>query len=296
MSEITGGILVVDKPAGPTSHDVVAMVRRALGMRRIGHCGTLDPLATGVLILCVGKMTRLSDCLTGGSKEYEATFRLGARSDTDDADGEITPVPGASAPGVDEVDLAMARYRGTVEQLPPEHSAIRVDGVRSYHRARRQQATRLTPRPVHIGCFERRGYHYPHLEVRVACGKGTYIRAMARDLGTDLGCGAHVEALRRTRVGELTVDDAVAPQRLEMEREACFVEPRRALEGILAGVELASEAAHVFGHGGAVATDESAPGERAVYSGGELIGLGRIDADGGLRPLKVFAEMAPVGE
>ena len=190
-----GGVLVVDKPTGPTSHDVVARTRRVLGIRRVGHCGTLDPLATGVLVLCVGPMTRFSRWLTGGDKEYEACFRLGATSDTDDALGEITETPAADPIPRSEIETALKGFLGVIDQVPPEHSAVRVRGVRSYHRARRKEATGLVPRPVRVDRFEIVGYEPPRLRVHVSCGQGTYIRSLARDLGQVLGCGGLVETI-----------------------------------------------------------------------------------------------------
>ena len=216
----TGGVLVVDKPAGPTSHDVVARVRRALGIRRVGHCGTLDPLATGVLVLCVGPMTRFSRWLTGGDKEYDACFRLGATSDTDDALGRIDEAEAVEPPALGEIEDVLEHFRGGIEQVPPEHSAVRVRGVRSYHRARRRQPTGLAARPVRIDRIEVVSYEPPLLRVHVQCGKGTYIRSLARDLGQALGCGGLVEQLRRLRVGTMTTGDAIAWTALEgQERE-----------------------------------------------------------------------------
>ena len=283
-----GGVLVVDKPTGPTSHDVVARVRRILGIRRVGHCGTLDPLATGVLVLCVGPMTRFSRWLTGGDKEYEACFRLGATSDTDDALGEITEAPGTTPIPRSEIETVLKRFQGVIDQVPPEYSAVRVRGVRSYHRARRKEATGLVARPVRIDRFELLGYEPPRLQVRVACGQGTYIRSLARDLGQALGCGGLVEQLRRLRVGALTTGDAVEWAALERQTaKDGFLDARRALCGILGFIEIDGRAAHALLHGQPVPA-AACPGEQAVFHEGGFLGVGRVE-EGQLRPLRVVA-------
>lgn len=292
-----GGILVVDKTTGPTSHDVVAQVRRALGVRRVGHCGTLDPLASGVLVVCVGSTTRLSDWLSRGEKVYEAEFRLGAYSDTDDAEGALCAVVGAPIPTGEAVDAACSARRGWVEQVPPTHSAVKVDGVRSYRRARRNEPVSLAPRRVRIERLEVTGYEYPRLAVRVVCGKGTYIRSLARDLGTDLGCGAYVAALRRLRVGALGLQDAVGLEALRelvtTDMAVPFVDVRRALAGILEPLELDAVAAASFRHGSAVDVRlGTRSGECAVFAGEHLLGVGRFDDEGWLWPARVLGEMA----
>ena len=158
------GILVIDKEVGPTSHDVVARMRRILGMRRIGHCGTLDPLATGVLVLCLGPYTRLSEWISSGDKEYEATLRLGAESDTCDAQGQIEAVSDAPVPSDTDVARAVASFRGEIDQVPPAYSAVKVDGVRSYKLARRNQAVDLKARRVQIHDLRVAEYDYPRLQ------------------------------------------------------------------------------------------------------------------------------------
>lgn len=292
-----GGILVVDKPTGPTSHDVVAQVRRALGVRRVGHCGTLDPLASGVLVVCVGSTTRLSDWLSRGEKVYEAEFWLGAYSDTDDAEGALRVVPDAPTPTSGAVDAACAAHQGWVEQVPPAHSAVKVDGVRSYRRARRNEPVSLTPRRVWIERLEVTRYEHPRLAVRVVCGKGTYIRSLARDLGADLGCGAYVAALQRLRVGALGLQDAVGLEALRQlvatDAPVPFVDVRRALAGILEPLELDAVAAASFRHGSAVDVGlGTRGGECAVFAGERLLGVGRFDDEGWLWPARVFSEAA----
>ncbi|QEO10318.1 tRNA pseudouridine(55) synthase TruB [Protaetiibacter larvae] len=210
---MTSGLLLVDKPSGITSHDVVARARRLLGTRKVGHAGTLDPMATGLLLLGVESATRLLSYLVGLDKEYTATIRLGAATDTDDADGEI--VSRADARGVGDAAIAagIAALTGPLEQIPSSFSAIKVDGRRAYDLARAGHEVTLAARPVVIRTFEllatRREGAVIDLEVRVECSSGTYIRSLARDLGAGLGVGGHLTALRRTRVGPFAVADAV---------------------------------------------------------------------------------------
>ncbi|MFT4029777.1 MAG: tRNA pseudouridine(55) synthase TruB [Protaetiibacter sp.] len=213
MSTATG-VLLLDKPQGPTSHDLVARARRVLGTRKVGHAGTLDPMATGLMILGVGSATRLLNYLVGLDKEYLATIRLGVATGTDDAEGEVTAEHDAS--GVTDARIAdgVAHLTGAIEQVPSSYSAVKVDGRRAYERARAGEEVALPARPVTIHAFEvlaiRRNGAVVDLEVRVECSSGTYIRALARDLGAGLGVGGHLTALRRTRVGPFAVADAVA--------------------------------------------------------------------------------------
>jgi len=210
---VTSGILLVDKPQGVTSHDVVARARRLLGTRKVGHAGTLDPMATGLLLLGVDSATRLLTYLVGLDKEYTATIRLGVATDTDDAEGEVTAR--AAASGVTDAAIAsgVAALTGRIEQVPSTFSAIKVDGRRAYDRARAGEEVVLAARPVTIHAFDvldtRRAGETVDLDVRVVCSSGTYIRSLARDLGAGLGVGGHLTALRRTRVGPFAVADAV---------------------------------------------------------------------------------------
>lgn len=199
------GLVIVDKPAGWTSHDVVARVRKLAGTRRVGHAGTLDPMATGVLVVGVGKATRLLGHLALTEKEYEATIRLGASTVTDDADGEVTGTADASAVTDEAIEAGVAALTGPIEQVPSAVSAIKVDGVRSYRRVRAGVEVKLAGRPVVVKAFDiseiRRDGAYADVDVRVTCSSGTYVRALARDLGSGLGVGGHLTALRRIAVG-----------------------------------------------------------------------------------------------
>ncbi len=204
--------MIVDKPAGRTSHDVVGAMRRLAHTRRVGHAGTLDPMATGVLVLGVNKATRLLHHLVLTDKAYDATIRLGQATVTDDAEGELVSVASATAVTDDAVRAAMVPLSGAIEQVPSSVSAIKVGGQRSYQRVRDGEAVELAARPVTVSRFEalafRRVGELLDVDVTVECSSGTYVRALARDLGAALGVGGHLTALRRTRVGPFTLDVA----------------------------------------------------------------------------------------
>jgi tRNA pseudouridine55 synthase len=204
------GLLVLDKPGGITSRDAVDRAQRWFPRgTRIGHTGTLDPLATGVLVLCVGVATRLTEYVQRMIKTYRTCVRLGAVSDTDDADGAITLRQVEKPPDQATVRQALGQLVGELEQVPPAFSAAKVTGRRAYHLARRGEEVALEPRRVQVHAIHLLAYEYPRLELEVVCGKGTYIRSLARDLGEHLGCGGLVETLRRTRVGQFRAEDAL---------------------------------------------------------------------------------------
>ncbi len=204
------GVLLLDKPAGPTSHDVVARLRRTSGERSIGHTGTLDPRATGLLPLVFGRATRLAAFLTGADKTYDATLRLGFATDTDDADGRVLDEPVSTLPSDAAIDEALGRCTGALEQTPPSHSAKKVGGRRAYELARRDEPVELKPVRVTVRSLERLERGGDRLRIRVTATAGFYVRALARDLGQALGCGAHLTALRRTHSGSFDVADAIS--------------------------------------------------------------------------------------
>ena len=306
------GFLVVDKPAGWTSHDVVARLRRAAGTRRVGHAGTLDPAATGVLVVGVGWSTKLLTHVVGVDKAYEATVRLGRSTTTDDAEGE--PTGSADAAGVTDeaVRTAVAGLTGAIEQVPSAVSAIKVDGRRAYARVRAGEQVRLAARPVVVSRFEVLATRRPapdgpgvlDLGVSVACSSGTYVRALARDLGTALGVGGHLTALRRTRVGPWTLADAVPLAELtgpDGLPAGALLPPGRAAGALLGTVRLPDADLAAVRHGRPVpspAPDAFAPpagspvGEpvREPLAGlagdGTLVALLRRDG-AGLRPVTV---------
>ncbi len=208
------GFLNIAKPAGCTSHDVVNIVRRLLGQRRVGHAGTLDPLARGVLVLGVGHGTRLLEYLADTRKTYRATVLLGQTTTTDDRAGDVLEERPVDVDGA-AVHDALARFTGTIAQAPPAFAAVHVQGERAYVRARRGETLTLTPRPVTIFRLDLLECAPPRLTLEVKCSTGTYVRALARDLGAALGCGAHLAALTRTRVGAFSLEDAVPLPQLE---------------------------------------------------------------------------------
>ena len=204
------GVVIVDKPGGVTSFDVVASVRRALGEKRVGHTGTLDPMATGVLPICVGEATKLVPFLMGGDKEYEAELLFGVTTDSLDATGTVTSETNAAHVSRSDVERALPGFVGTIQQRPPMHSAVRVDGQRLYKLAHQGLEIERQERAVVVHALELLGFATPRARLRVRCGKGTYVRSLAADLGAALGVGAHLTALRRTRVGPFTLEHAVA--------------------------------------------------------------------------------------
>ena len=225
------GFFNMNKPVGPTSHDVVAQVRRRIGRRvRVGHTGTLDPFASGVLVLCVGPATRLADYVQAQPKRYLAEVTLGATSSTDDGEGEVTETPGAPAPSGDAVRSAVGALTGTVHQVPPSHSAVHVEGRRAYVLARGGKRLDLPARQVTIHAIDVLEYEYPRLKLDVACGSGTYIRALARDIGARLGVGGYCSKLTRTAVGRFELPAALAPDVLDPQRD--LLSPLLALEDL----------------------------------------------------------------
>ncbi len=209
MSETLDRLFVIDKPSGLTSHDVVDHVRRALKMRRVGHAGTLDPSATGVLLVLTGRATRLAQFLVETEKEYAGTMMLGVATDTQDADGKV--IATADSAGIDkaQVESAFAAFRGDIDQIPPMTSAIKQGGQRLYALARKGITVERKPRRVRIERFEVTTFAPPLVGFEVVCSKGTYVRTLAADVGERLGCGAHVSELRRTRVGPFGADVSI---------------------------------------------------------------------------------------
>jgi len=203
------GVLLVDKEPGMTSHDVVAITRRALNTKKVGHCGTLDPLATGLLLITIGRGTKIQDLLMSEDKEYVGTLVLGSVTDSQDADGEVTattPVPELSR---EAIDAAFAKFHGDFYQTPPMVSAIKKDGVPLYKLARQGKQVEREPRFVHVYAHEILAVRLPEIDFRVVCSKGFYVRTYAHEIGQELGCGAHLKALRRTKSGRFNVEGAV---------------------------------------------------------------------------------------
>jgi tRNA pseudouridine55 synthase len=288
------GVINLDKPVGPTSHDMVGLVRRLTGLRRIGHAGTLDPLASGVLPILVGPATRLSQELTGGRKRYDAVVRLGQRSQTDDGEGPIEP--GSEPPDEDAVWAMLPEFVGTFAQRPPTFSARKAGGVVAYQAARKGSALDLAPREVTVHAIKLLdatpgdGYLDVHLDIDT--GPGTYVRSLARDLGERLGCGGYLHALRRTEAARLLADDGRSPDDLEaLAADGRLDEALIPVERLLTleMVTLDAEQAGRFTHGGEVTWSGS--GRTQVHGPSGLLGIGEL-RDGRLHPRTVLVESA----
>ena len=228
------GVLVIDKPAGLTSHDVVSRVRRLLGERSVGHLGTLDPMATGVLPLVVGRMTRLAQFYSGAEKQYDGTIRLGFATDTYDATGEPASPPQPVNVSADQVEAAASRFRGTLEQMPPPFSAKKIAGVPAYKLARKKKDVELKAVKVEVRELTILGVEGDRVEFRARVSAGTYLRAIAHDIGAELGVGAHLAILRRTASGEFRLEDAHTLEQVEAavtanEIDSLLLHPRRLL-------------------------------------------------------------------
>jgi tRNA pseudouridine55 synthase len=286
------GLLPLDKPVGPTSHDLVSRARRALGMRRVGHAGTLDPFASGLLLLCLGEATRLVEYLHELDKSYDAEARLGEATTTDDPEGEVIGRSEAwreLSPGA--IEEALARQVGTLWQRPPAFSAKKVGGEAAHRKARRGEALELPPAEVVVHEADVLEVDLPTVRFRVRCGTGTYIRSIARDLGDALGCGAHLTALRRTRIGPHQVEGALAPDLLDDRAavEACLVSPARALAHLpTADVDAADEARLRMGQRVPWSGEPLPPDvPLALRRGAALVGIGAC-VDGVLQPRKIL--------
>lgn len=288
------GLVVVDKPGGMTSHDVVARMRRLASTRRVGHGGTLDPMATGVLVLGVGRGTRLLTYVIGTRKSYAATIRLGQSTVTDDAEGEV--IATADASGVTDAALhaGLAALTGEIDQVPSAVSAIKIDGRRAYQRVREGEQVRLAARRVTVYALDvtavcRDEPARLDVDVEVTCSSGTYVRALARDLGTGLGVGGHLTALRRTAVGDFTLTEAETL--VELERRAPDVVTLTLAEGArrcLPQREVSAEQARVLSHGGPLDAEGRVQPYAVFDPGGTLVAV-VTERGGKARPDVVFA-------
>jgi tRNA pseudouridine55 synthase len=298
-------VLVIDKPSGMTSHDVVQRVRRSSGVRRVGHAGTLDPSATGVLVVLVGRATRLAHFLADDEKHYRGEMILGTATDTQDATGEVVATEPTAGITRADIERTFADHVGTIEQVPPMASAIKQDGVRLYVLARKGITVPRKPRRVVVHRLALLEYRQPVAEFEVTCSKGTYVRTLAHDVGRALGCGAHLGRLRRERSGRFRIADAVPLGEVERARraldrvglsmfEACDPWPslevdRDELNAIATGTAIEVDQARLAGAGGLV---------RITADGRTLAAVGRCDRTGGggdgprriVRPVRVFVE------
>jgi tRNA pseudouridine55 synthase len=281
------GLVVVDKPAGPTSHDVVARMRRLAGTRRVGHAGTLDPMATGVLIIGIGKATKLLGHLAAHDKDYLATIRLGVATRTDDAEGEVIATVDPSGVPDQAIATAMAALTGDLQQVPASVSAIKVDGVRSYTRVRAGEQVELAARSVNVARFELLERRGADLDVAVTCTTGTYVRALARDLGGALGVGGHLSALRRTRVGGFSIEAAATLE--ELAADLRVIPLADAVARAFPRLDVSADDARRIGFGQPVSFDLPGAGPVGVFGpAGEVLALMQR-RDGVPRSMVVFA-------
>lgn len=291
------GVVVVDKPAGWTSHQVVGRLRRLLGTRKVGHAGTLDPLATGVLVVGVNRATRLLGHLAGHDKTYEATIRLGQQTVTDDAEGEIVAELGAANIGRAELDAEVANLTGVISQVPATVSAIKVDGQRAYARVRRGETVELKARTVTVHSFEvvdvrsavTARVPVVDVDVIVDCSTGTYIRSLARDLGAALGVGGHLTALRRTRVGAFDLTGALAPSALTAEppQRPHLLDMAEVAARSFPVLELTADQAGIVRHGSRIELDLASSLVALTFEG-EFLALYEPATPGVARPVAVF--------
>ncbi len=282
---MTDGVLVIDKPAGMTSHDVVDSIRKVFHTKKVGHGGTLDPDATGILILGLGRATRFLAYSQGAPKRYSARARFGIATSTQDASGEVIAEHPADVTE-DQVVAALQGFRGPIEQVPPMVSAVKVGGERLYKKARRGEEVDRPPRAVEIHSLELTSFDHPHANLDVVCSGGTYIRTLVHDLGATLGCGAHLVELRRTEAGGFTLDDAV------LLKDASPDALRPLLDAVrqLPSIEADDGTAEHVSHGRALpAPDGLVDGtEVAVVRDGELLGVYKREGEA-LKPDRVVA-------
>ena len=293
------GILNLDKPAGFTSHDVVARVRRLTGQRKVGHAGTLDPMATGVLLLCLGQATRVAEYLMAGQKKYRAVVRLGVATDTYDTEGTVTQVVEPFHLTREQIAEALGTFQGTIQQVPPPYSAIRQGGRRLYQLARQGVSVQAPPRTVEIEAIDLVAWEPPHLTLEVTCSPGTYIRSLAHDLGQRLGVGGHLSALTRLASGDWRLEEAITLDELQAAVEAGrwthLLHPMDAALRTFDRVDLNEKLARRVSHGQAIRLDPSprTPLVRAYAPDGRLVALlrparGPRAKEGMWQPKKVF--------
>jgi tRNA pseudouridine55 synthase len=295
MKNIVSGVLVVDKPIGLTSHDVVQIIRRGTGIRRAGHTGTLDPRASGVLVVLIGPAVRLSEYVSASDKRYQATIRLGSSTDTYDADGIMT----TSEVPVDEIteeqfNEVLEKFIGEIEQVPPPYSAVKVKGKKAYEMAREGEDVELTPRKINVYSLEVLEWAPPEVVIDVYCSSGTYVRSLANDLGNTLGCGAYLVGLRRTKSGRFTLRDAVPMRRLQEAFDAGdwyrHLIPAAEALADWPMVELDADQVELIRHGHRIPADPGSSGwARGISEQGDLVALLEFDPETTeWQPRKVF--------
>jgi tRNA pseudouridine55 synthase len=294
LKNAISGVLVVDKPVGLTSHDVVQIVRKGTNIRRAGHTGTLDPRASGVLVILIGPAVRLSEYVSASDKRYQAVVRLGTSTDTYDADGRVT----SSLPVTvteEQFEEALKQFIGEIEQVPPPYSAVKVKGKKAYEMAREGEEVDLQPRKIQVYNLELLEWAPPEAVIDVYCSSGTYVRSLAHDLGEALGCGAHLVGLRRTKSGRFTLRDAVPLRKLRESFENGtwyqFLIPAAEALSDWQAIELEHEQVEAVRHGHRIAGQppEKATWARGISEQGELVALLEFDAESKeWQPRKVF--------
>lgn len=294
IKNVVSGVLVVDKPVGLTSHDVVQIIRRGTGIRRAGHTGTLDPRASGVLVVLIGPAVRLSEYVSASDKRYQATIRLGSSTDTFDAEGRITGSAPVEDISEEQFEEALEQFVGEIEQVPPPYSAIKVHGRKAYEMAREGEEVNLEPRTIQVYSLELLEWAPPEVVVDVFCSSGTYVRSLANDLGNALGCGAHLVGLRRTKSGRFTLRDAVPLRRLQESFVAGdwykYLIPAAEALADWPMIELDGDQVELVRHGHRIPADKGDKGwARGVSEQGDLVALLEVDENTDeWQPRKVF--------
>lgn len=294
LKNVVSGVLVVDKPVGLTSHDVVQIIRRGTGIRRAGHTGTLDPRASGVLVILVGPAVRLSEYVSASDKRYQATIRLGSATDTYDAEGMITHSNPVGSVTEEQFDDILQRFIGEMEQVPPPYSAVKVKGRKAYEIARQGEDVDLEPRIINVYSLEVLEWAPPEAVIDVYCSSGTYVRSLANDLGKALGTGAHLVGLRRTKSGRFTLRDAVPLRRLQEAFDAGnwykYLIPAAEALADWPMIELDADQVELVRHGHRVPAETSQKGwARGVSQQGDLVALMEVDEETvEWQPRKVF--------
>ncbi len=293
IENVVSGVLVVDKPVGLTSHDVVQIIRRGTGIRRAGHTGTLDPRASGVLVVLLGPAVRLSEYVSASDKRYQATIRLGQSTSTYDSEGEMSGEPvNLDNISEEEFEDILQDFVGEIQQVPPAHSAVKVQGKKAYERARAGEEVELPARTINVYSLELLEWAPPEVVIDVFCSSGTYVRSLANDLGERLGVGAHLVGLRRTKSGRFTLRDAVSLRRLREAFQigdwAQFLIPAAEALGDWPAVEMTADEVERIRHGHRVQASEESDGwARAITEQGDLVALVEY-LEGEWQPRKVF--------
>jgi tRNA pseudouridine55 synthase len=294
LKNTVSGVLVIDKPVGLTSHDVVQIIRRGTNIHRAGHTGTLDPRASGVLVVLVGPAVRLSEYVSASDKRYQATIHLGSTTDTFDSEGKVTSSSSVDHISEEQFEQALSKFVGEIQQVPPPYSAIKVQGRKAYEMAREGEQVELQPRTIQVYSLELLEWNPPEAVIDVFCSSGTYVRSLANDMGVELGCGAHLVGLRRTKSGRFTLRDAVPLRRLQEAFHVGdwykFLIPAAEALGDWPMVELDADEVELIRHGHRIIANSEEKGwVRGVSQQGDLVALMELDEESKeWQPRKVF--------